>query len=92
MCNLKLLLKQLPIKNNYINPSVDLFGARYLWNHVLEGFHDFRALSFLEIGEAAGDDDDSRQHNSQIQLDRVEGEQKDVHFIINAEENGTTFV
>lgn len=40
----------------------------YLWDHVLEGFHDLGALSFLEIGEAACDDDDRRQHDAQIQL------------------------
>lgn len=30
----------------------------YLRDHVLEGLHDLRALSLLEVGKAAGDDDD----------------------------------
>ena len=47
-----------------------LWGVGYLRDHVLEGLHDLRALSFLEVGEAAGDDDDSRQHDTQIQLQR----------------------
>lgn len=48
--------------------TLNLSAVRYLRDHVLEGLHDLRALGFLEVGEAAGDDDDSRQHDTQIQL------------------------
>lgn len=40
----------------------------YLGNHVLERLHDLRALGLLEVGEAASDDDHSRQHDTQVQL------------------------
>lgn len=40
----------------------------YLRDHVLKWFHDLGALSFLEVREAAGDDDNSWQHDTQIQL------------------------
>lgn len=36
-----------------------LLSFQYLRDHVLKGLHDLGALSFLEVGEAAGDDDDS---------------------------------
>lgn len=45
-------------------------SSRYLRDHVFEGFHDLRALSFLVVGETAGDDDDSGQHYTQVQLGR----------------------
>ncbi len=47
---------------------MELLSVQYLRNHILEGLHDLGALSFLKVGEAAGDDDDSRQHDAQIQL------------------------
>lgn len=43
---------------------------QYLGDHVLKGLHDLGALSLLEVGEAAGDDDDSWQNDTQIQLQR----------------------
>lgn len=33
--------------------------STHLRDHVLKGLHDLGALGFLEVGEAAGDDDDS---------------------------------
>lgn len=33
--------------------------VQHLRDHVLEGLHDLGALCFLEVGEAAGDDDHS---------------------------------
>lgn len=33
--------------------------VQHLRDHVLEGLHDLGALCFLEVREAAGDDDDS---------------------------------
>jgi len=40
----------------------------YLGDHVFERLHDLGALGLLEVGEAAGDDDHSRQNDPQIQL------------------------
>lgn len=40
----------------------------HLRDQVLEGVHDLGALGFLIVREAAGDDDDSREHNTQVQL------------------------
>lgn len=40
----------------------------HLRDHVLEGLHDLGALCFLKVGEAAGDDDNSWQHDAQVQL------------------------
>lgn len=42
----------------------------YLGHHVLEGLHDFGALCLLEVGETAGDDDHSRENDTQVQLER----------------------
>lgn len=39
-----------------------------LRDHVLKGFHNLGALGLLEVGEATGDDDNSREHYSQVQL------------------------
>lgn len=41
---------------------------RYLWDQVLEGVHDLGALGLLVVGEATSDDDNSRKHNTQVQL------------------------
>lgn len=46
----------------------------HLWHHLLEGVHDSRALSLLEVGETAGDDDHGCQHHAQIQLEEGGGE------------------
>lgn len=40
--------------------------AIYLRHHVLEGIHDLGAFCLLVVGEAAGDDDHSCQHHTQI--------------------------
>lgn len=40
----------------------------YLRYHVLERLHDFRALSLLKVWEATGDDYDSCEHNTKVQL------------------------
>ncbi len=40
----------------------------YLWDQVLKGIHDLGALGLLIVGEATSDDDDSRKHNTQVQL------------------------
>lgn len=40
----------------------------YLGHHIFEGFHDLRALGLLIVREAAGDDDDCGQHDTQVQL------------------------
>lgn len=40
----------------------------HLWHQVLEGVHDLGALGLLVVGEAAGDDDDRRKHDAQVQL------------------------
>lgn len=42
--------------------------CQYLWHHVFKGLHDLGALCLLEVWEATGDDDYSRQHDSQVQL------------------------
>ena len=36
-----------------------IIRVQYLRDHVLKGLHDLGALGLLEVGEAAGDDDDS---------------------------------
>jgi hypothetical protein len=38
-------------------------------NKILEGFHDFGALPFLEILETASDDHHTHQHNAKIKLE-----------------------
>lgn len=40
----------------------------YSRNHVLEGVHDFAGFSFLEVLEAASDDDDRHEHDSQVEI------------------------
>ena len=35
---------------------------------MLEGFHDLGALGFLVVGETAGDDNHTSQHDTQVQL------------------------
>lgn len=42
--------------------------SRYLWNHVLEGFHDLRTFGFLVVGETTSDDDNRGQHHTEVQL------------------------
>ena len=46
-------------KKSHHNILVKLWSVQYLRDHVLKGLHDLGALGFLEVGEAAGDDDDS---------------------------------
>lgn len=43
-------------------------GNTHLWDQVLEGVHDLGALGLLVVGEATSDDDDSRKHDTQVQL------------------------
>ena len=40
----------------------------YLWDQVLEGIHDLGALGLLVVRKATSDDDDSRKHDTQVQL------------------------
>lgn len=40
----------------------------HLRDQVLEGVHDLGALGLLIVREAAGDDDDGGEHNTQVQL------------------------
>ena len=42
--------------------------SRYLWNHVLEGVHDLGTFGFWVVGEATSEDDDGRQHHTEVQL------------------------
>lgn len=53
--NLK--VRRNPLRNSYDTSRVN-YGVQYLRDHVLKGLHDLGALGFLEVGEAAGDDDD----------------------------------
>ena len=46
---------------------------------MLEGFHNLVALGFLVVGETAGDDNDSRQHDTQVQLQRHTTKEKNRH-------------
>ena len=41
-----------------------------LWHHALKRFHNLGALRVLVVGEEAGDDDDDRQHDTQVHLRR----------------------
>lgn len=56
---------------------MELLGVLYLRDHVLKGLHDLGALGLLEVGEAASDDDDRRQHDTEIQLQREQKEDVD---------------
>ena len=40
----------------------------HLGHHVLEGLHNPGTLGLLVVREAASDDDDSGQHDTQVQL------------------------
>lgn len=40
----------------------------YLGHHVLERLHNLGALCLLEVGEAAGNDNHSRQNDAKVQL------------------------
>jgi hypothetical protein len=37
-------------------------------HHAFEGFHDFGTFAFLIVLEAAGNDDDTHEHETQIQI------------------------
>ena len=40
----------------------------YLWDHVFKRIHNGGALSFLVVGEDAGDEDDGRKNNTEVEL------------------------
>lgn len=75
----KPIRQQFSQKNSY-PIQVKLMTTQYLRDHVLEGLHDLRALSLLEVGKAAGDDDDCWQHDTQIQLQQEEKNDKTFRF------------
>lgn len=45
----------------------------HLWDQVLEGIHDLGALGLLVVGETTGDDDDSGEHDTKVQLQEARG-------------------
>jgi len=45
-----------------------ILSTTYLGNQVLERLHNPGALGLLVVGEAAGDDDDSGQNDTEVQL------------------------
>ena len=52
---------------NTVTPTPCIANTN-LRHHTLKRFHDPGAFGFLVVGETSGDDDDSCQYDTQVQL------------------------